>query len=256
MSIVSNPLKVPNIFGEQLDVVIQGKENSNSIIIFVHGFGTDKNEGLNFFEDIAQELQQDHLILRYDGSGFGKSEGNTKTFSVAKGIQDFHSILNYVREKYPNFKKQIIAHSMGMYYVVAHFPLDISLCLFTGLPNTKGEELKKALITRIQNSGGKYIEEGISTYKRSSGLIQEFSSDFFKSLEHFDGLKNISYVILEKKKKIKMFKPLQDEIVTHSDFSAFKELLKDNFIELNGDHNFSNKDDREVLIGHLKKEVM
>jgi len=38
--------KIKNVFGENLDILIEGNSNSKDIIIFVHGYGTDKDEGV------------------------------------------------------------------------------------------------------------------------------------------------------------------------------------------------------------------
>ena len=41
--------RIKNIFGEDLDVLIEGNANSKRILLFVHGYGTDKDEGVRFF---------------------------------------------------------------------------------------------------------------------------------------------------------------------------------------------------------------
>ena len=41
--------KIKNIFGEELDILVEGNTNSENVIIFVHGYGTDKTRGHSFF---------------------------------------------------------------------------------------------------------------------------------------------------------------------------------------------------------------
>lgn len=59
-------LKIKNIFGEKLDVLIEGNEQTDEIIIFVHGFGTDKNEGAGSFFDAAEYFKKNYLTVRFD----------------------------------------------------------------------------------------------------------------------------------------------------------------------------------------------
>lgn len=257
ISVMKTNLKIKNFYSEELDVEILGNKYSNKILIMVHGFGTNKHEGFNLFDDIAKEFLDSYLIIRYDCSGFGKSQGTTLDFSIQKGAEDFNVILNYTRKHYFNFEISILAHSMGLYFSTMFLPLDIKQFIFTGIPNINSQELKNALINRIKNSGGKFNENGISTYKRSSGATQEFGSNFFKSFDNFSCINNISYLINKNKEvniknNIVMFRPIQDEIVKQNNFELFIKLLNEQFIELNGDHNFTNIDDRKELIKQIK----
>lgn len=251
-------LRIRNYYSEELDVLIQGNMHSKKLIIFVHGFGTNKHEGFGLFDDISKELLEDYLVVRYDCSGFGKSQGDTINFSIQKGAQDFNCILNYIRLNYQNFEYYVIAHSMGMYFSTMFLPLDIKQFIFTGIPNINSKLLKEKLISRIINSGGKYYESGISIYKRSSGEIQKFSKDFFNSFDNFNCVNNIKYLVNDGhcNNNVIMFRPLQDEIVTNEEFDLFKEILDRNFIELNGDHNFSNGNDRVMLIKHINNILL
>ena len=98
-------VKIKNIFGENLDVLVEGNKLSTKVIIFVHGYGTDKDEGFASFLDLSRYLKKDFLLIRFDLSGYGRSEGEDSKFQFQKGAGDVDSIIRYVRKKYPKKKK-------------------------------------------------------------------------------------------------------------------------------------------------------
>ena len=106
-------LKVKNIFGEKLDVLIEGNENADEVIIFVHGFGTDKDEGFNLHQEIAENLKNNFLIVRFDQSGYGKSEGQTEDSNILKHSGDLKFILNFTTKKYSQKKNQYHCSLVG-----------------------------------------------------------------------------------------------------------------------------------------------
>ena len=64
--------EIRNKFGERIDALVEGKEDADATIVFVHGSGTDKNEGENLFVDISKTLGKKFRIVRFDFSGFFK----------------------------------------------------------------------------------------------------------------------------------------------------------------------------------------
>lgn len=89
-------VKIKNNLGEQLDALIEGNEKSKVTIVFVHGFGTDKNETENLFTDIATALKSQFRIIRFDLTGYGKSEGKQEETNYNKHAEDLKSVFDWV----------------------------------------------------------------------------------------------------------------------------------------------------------------
>lgn len=115
-------LKIKNIFGEDLDLLIEGNEKSKQIIVFVHGYGTDKDEGFSSFLDFSKYLTKDFLIMRFDLSGYGVSGGEQQEFQFQKAAGDVDSVIRFARKKYPKKDINIIAHSLGTFIVALLSP--------------------------------------------------------------------------------------------------------------------------------------
>ena len=52
--ISSKKLRITNIFGESLEAVLSGNSKASVVNVYVHGFGTDKNEGFASFLDLSR----------------------------------------------------------------------------------------------------------------------------------------------------------------------------------------------------------
>ncbi len=62
-------LKIRNACNEKLDALLKGKEDASTVIVFVHGFGSNKHENFNLLTDIADSLADDFRIIQFDFSG-------------------------------------------------------------------------------------------------------------------------------------------------------------------------------------------
>jgi pimeloyl-ACP methyl ester carboxylesterase len=239
-------IKIINKYNEKLDTLVEGDVNSDITIVFAHGFGTDKHENFEFFDDLAAALKNDYRIVRFDFSGYGKSEGKDEDVTYEKHAADLNSVLEYVKDHFPG-KIYILAHSMGTYDTALLSPDGVEKTVFTGIPNDSYtysyDRLKKRLTTR---PGAVFDENGVSLYPRSTGTVQKLGTNFWKSLKSIDPVKLFHEYSL--KTKLILFKPLQDEIVGNDGFEGFKKIPTLQYVELNGTHNFKKPEDREVLI--------
>lgn len=241
--------KVKNIFGENLDVLVEGNRKSNNIVIFVHGYGTDKNEGFSSFLDLSNFLQDDYLIIRFDQSGCGRSEGNDSEFQFQKAAGDVDSIIRFVRKNFKGKKINIIAHSLGTFIVSLLSPYDINKIIFTSIPNSNINFVIRQLQKRILKRGGVIDEQGITIYPRSSGAIQKMGPDFWRTLRNFDPIEYLTE--LAGKTNLIIFKPKQDEILADKYFDEYKRIPNLKYEEINGDHNFKNPEDRRNLFKRI-----
>src|SRR3989344_8212908 len=132
---VTRVYKVPNEFGEELDVLVEGQESAPEMIVFVHGYGTDKDEGFSSFIDLSNAFKDEYLNIRYDQAGYGKSEGGDQAFHLQKASGDLRSILRWAKETYKGKKMNIFAHSLGAFSTLLLCPRDVERIALTSIPN-------------------------------------------------------------------------------------------------------------------------
>jgi hypothetical protein len=99
--------------------------------------------------------------------------------------------------------------------------------------------------------GGKFDENGISILPRSTGELQKVGPSFWKVLRDFNPVESVAR--LAAKTKLLILKPMQDEVVGNEYFEEYKTIPGIQYVELNGDHGFRKKEDREILISVISK---
>lgn len=242
--------KVRNPSNEQLDVLIEGNDASTITVIMAHGLGVDKHETSGMFDDIAKALGDSYRVVRFDFSGFGKSEGKTEDFDYHKHARDLDSIIHYVKKTYGG-TLYLIAQSMGTFVTSLLNPQGIQKTIFTGIPNSDTKYITDRLIARFTSKPGAHIDlMGISLIPRSSGAIQKFGPQFWKTLAEFSPVPAVT--AFAKNTDLLILHPLQDDVVG-PEFQKEYDTIQDVKIEwINGDHSFKNSQDRHYLIERIK----
>lgn len=242
--------KIKNIFGENLDVLIEGNPKSKTVVIFVHGFGTDKDEGFATFLDLSKYLKEDYLTIRFDLSGYGKSEGEDYEFQFQKASGDVDSVIRYARKHYKNKEICIIAHSLGTFIVSLLSPYMIKKIVFTSIPNSNTTFIINELKKRIISKGGRINENHLTFYPRTSGAVQIIGKDFWRTLRAFNPIDYITD--LGTKTDLIIFKPKNDDVLKNKYFKEYKKIKTVKYVEIKGNHNFTNKTDRKNLFKKIK----
>jgi len=245
--------RINNQFGEEIDVLVEGNESSNITIVFVHGFGTDKNEGHNLFADLALDLKKDFRLVRFDFTGYGESDGKQEDVNYEKQTRDLKAVLNWVEEESKG-DINIIAHSMGTFVVSMLSPDNIEKTVFSAIPNADTNYLADVLQKKIRSKEGGVVDEtGISIYPRYSGEVQKVGARFWEVLRAFNTAKAFSQYA--KKTKLIIIHPLQDNVVGDKYLEPYKEIPEARYIEVKGDHNYSKREDREKVL-HIIEEFL
>ena len=244
-------LSVTNDYGERLDILVEGQRDSSTVVIFVHGYGTDKDEGFLSHADLSVELGKYFTIVRFDQNGYGKSEGAEEEYDLHKATSDLRNIINTVRSTWPNKKLVIQAHSLGTFVVAMLSPDSIEKISCTGLPNANTDLIIRVLQDRIRKNGGEINEEGVTTYKRTSGAVQLIGKDFWRTLQNFNA--TVAFERLGAKTQLRLYRSLQDDVLSHDSYDAYKTIAALEYKEVNGDHNFTNATDRKELFADLLK---
>ena len=239
-------MKIKNENGENIDLVVEGNSTSNITIIFVHGLGTNKDENLNLFIDLAKPFLPRYRVIRFDLSGCGKSEGKQEEASIAKHTKDLKAVLDFAESKY-NGTKYILAFSMGCFVVLSLSPEDIEKTVFISPPNPDPQRIIESTKARISSRpDGKVVEDGISIYPRSAGSIQKLGPAFWGALKTFKPVEMLTEY--SKKTDLILFRPMQDEVVSGQNISAYRAIKTLEYVELSGTHGFADLKDREKLI--------
>lgn len=251
---MNKKVKIKNIFGENLDLLLEGNEKSKQIVVFVHGYGTDRDEGFASFLEFSKYIQDDFLIIRFDLSGYGASGGEEQEFQFQKAAGDVDSVIRFARKNYPKKEINIAAHSLGTFVVSLLSPNGIRKIVFTSIINSNTKFVSKNLENRILSKGGKVDKNGISAYPRSRGAVQLIGKDFWKTLENFNPVEYIAD--LAKKTELVIYKPKHDEIIPNKYFDAYKKIDKVKFYKVDGDHNFKDPKERKELFKKVRKFLL
>ncbi|MBI3366766.1 alpha/beta fold hydrolase [Candidatus Roizmanbacteria bacterium] len=220
------------------------------MVVFVHGFGTQKDESYGYFVDIAKALYSVYRVVRFDFSGYGKSQGRQEDSNYGKQAGELEIILEWTRKNFGG-KIYIIAQSMGTFVTALLSPHKVDKIVFTSIPNSNIEYIIECLKKRFTTRpGGVLDEKGISILPRSSGEIQKIGPIFWKVLRAFKPAEEVA--LLTKKTKLIILKPMQDDVVGNEFFEEYKKIPELQFIEVNGDHSFRKPEERNEVIKKIK----
>lgn len=243
---------IPNSRGERLDAEIDGIDGPTTVI-FVHGFGTNKDEGALLFVDIVAALASSMKTIRFDFSGFGNSEGKQEEVSLDKMAGDLRAVIDWAHDHYFS-RKVIVAHSLGTTVTSFLCPSGIERSIFTGLPRGNTDETVKHIQHRITSRpGGVFNPQGISYYMRTSGERQKIGPQFWSSLVQADVYE--CYRRFSLNTELTLIRPADDLSYEPGSIEAYRKIRTANYIETPGDHAFAYKKDRNKLIKIIKRIV-
>lgn len=245
---MNKSLRIFNELGNFLDVIVEGKLNADTTILFVHGFGANKHETGNYFDDVAAGLGKQYRIVRFDFSGYGKSNGNQEDVTLLRQIGDLRVMVGFVKKYFPG-KLFVFAHSMGSFVTSLLCPICVERAIFTGIPDPNlyahRDNLKRAILSR---PGGILDMKGVSIYPRTSGEIQKIGRKYWEDLNQLQPhlMRMINKFAL--KTNLTIIHSLQDEIVGNGGLEEYRRKKSVKYLELPGNHNFAKPEDRLQLI--------
>lgn len=238
---------VDNAEGERIDVLVEGRLNSPISIVFVHGFGTNKDEGAGLFIDISSALKE-YCLIRFDFTGYGKSEGKQEDVNLGKEASDLKSVLEFVHKEYGD-KILLIGMSLGCYAISLLSPGDISKTIFISPPDSDQEATVERLVDRIKSRKGGIVDfNGATIYLRSSGEIQKIGPAFWKSLNEFNA--EAAITTYSHKTNLVTIIPIQDEIFERKNMDVY-DKQSTRCIRLRGNHAFTDPEERKELVAEI-----
>ncbi len=247
---MSTTLKIANPSAELLDVLISGNENATATVVFAHGLGVTKHETTGMFDEVAAGIGDIFRTVQFDFSGFGNSEGRQEDFDYHKHAKDLEAVLAYVRKTYPG-KLYIVAHSMGTFVTTLLNPPDIEKAVLSGTPNSNTQFIMERLIKRFNSKpGGKVDINGISLVPRSTGEIQKFGPQFWKTLREYNPI--ASFTQFGSHTKTLIIHPKQDDVVRLEFQEEYDAVPNATVLWINGDHSFKKAEDRKVYVQEIR----
>lgn len=247
---MSKTVQIMNPSNEKLDVLISGNDNATTTVVFAHGLGVTKHETTGMFDAVAQGIGDVFRTVQFDFSGFGKSEGRQEDFDYYKHAKDLGAVLSYVRTTYPG-KIYIVAHSMGTFVTTLLNPPDVEKAVLSGTPNSNTQFIIDRLIKRFTSKpGGKVDLNGISLVPRSTGEIQKFGPEFWKTLKEFNPVEAFNSFASHTKTLI--IHPKQDDVVGLDYQDEYNSVANATVIWTDGDHSFKKEEDRKKYVQHIR----
>lgn len=250
-------LKIKNKNNEFLDTSFDGLDLtlSKSIMIFNHGFGTDKHER-GLFDDIVEKLDgdgEDTAFIRFSYTGYGESEGKQEEKTLDTMADDLVSVWQYVQEhKSKDAIVKTLSFSMGN-HVLTKALGKVSLSIETMIcvnPSSfvTGEAGKAKWASR---SGAEIDTNNVLIIPRADGSITKIGQGFWDSIDPVAYKNNLTEAA--KKYNSVLIRAVDDHIVENTEVAKlpFKKIF-----ELHGDHNFSKPEDREVFLNTIASVLL
>ncbi|MFH1053031.1 MAG: alpha/beta fold hydrolase [Candidatus Woesearchaeota archaeon] len=91
--------------------VLSIPRNADSVVIFTHGFRSDKNSKI--YRELQISLNKKGIgTLRYDSYGCGDSEGDFQDFTLGKAVDCLNSAVAFLRPQ-GDYRVGLLGSSLG-----------------------------------------------------------------------------------------------------------------------------------------------
>jgi pimeloyl-ACP methyl ester carboxylesterase len=239
---------------EQPEIVVEGSRlcKAEKIILLVHGFGTDLHER-GLFDEVSKALQSsgDAAVVRFNFPKLEGENGIRREKSLEGMADDLRLVLDYVaRNKRGDAFLTIVGFSMGNYVIAKCFSIATSISPEKViLINPPRIDFKEELQNYFQNKPGAKIDDNdIWTLPREDGSTTYVGPEFWDSIKREEQSQELEKLV--NNLPCYLIKATDDATVSEMDEEMrnmpFKEI-----VNLKGDHNFSNLEDRTSFIRSL-----
>ena len=219
------------------------------IVIFSHGFGVAKDSA-GLFTDIAQGLGSDVMPVLFDYNDFDDANRTmiVKPLSQQAAILNDH--LDQLRRDHPDTPISMVAHSQGCIVAAIAEPRGIDQAiLLAPAESFNVKRLEKAFTKRLRPER---LSEGGIKLPRRDGSVILIPASFQPEVRLIDPPERYNH--LATLTRTTLIRAAQDDILgKHVDDSRLSSNVL--IIKLDGNHNFTDTDDRQGLIRSIKHQL-
>jgi len=250
---IDESLRIATNSGKQVLGRISGNEESDTVVIFSHGFGV-KSDSRGMFNKICAAFHEKLLTVRFHFVTIDDFTQDTYVTSYTEQIEKLTTVVEKVMQRYPDKKVILIGHSQGCWitsaYVAQAKVLPVKHIMLAPSPTV---DVATRMRVKFETREGSVLDEqGTSVLPRTDG-----SNTFVLPSFWIDAKKINPYDLI--KAAAKIMPPVivwgtNDALRTAENFEEINTLPRVTLYELPNGHDFS-EDDAAGLIEVLKKEL-
>ena len=228
-----------------IELISNGKEEFENIIICFHGFNGDK------WGDAYSALKytiENSLVCSFDSCGHGKSEISSENMRLDLILEEINVVVNFLKNNFADKPIILVAGSYGAYrvmeYLIKYKP-DIKkviyinpafriLSILEKVKDFKYSELKETDLIPMKQSLNKYIKKDFLDDLYTNDL---YKTDFNITYE--------SYIIIGKK----------DDLIPINDTLEIAKRFNYPLFYVDDTHCFENKDNYNIVINIIKEAI-
>lgn len=249
-------MEIRNKNNELLDTSFEGIDikTAKEIIVFNHGFGTDKHER-GIFDAIVEKLETEtnnRAFIRFSYSGYGQSEGKQEEKSLDTMADDLLTIWHFVDEhKSKDAVVKTLSFSMGnqiLSKALSKNLFDIKTMICVNPANFKTREESKAKWD--SRPGVKIDADNILHIPRADGSVTKIGQEFWDSIDPVSYRGNLTEAV-EKYNSV-LIRAIDDDVVDNAELTK---LPFNKIIEIHGNHNYTKPEDRKAFLNTVSEVI-
>ena len=225
-------IEIPSSSNYKININIYSPKETKAIIIYLHGFGSSKDNktSMQLFEKLSKE-NISLITFNFPLHGNSKSENLT----ITNCLNDFISVENYIKEKYEKIPIGIFGTSLGAYIILLRINLLEKNNYFTIILKSPALKLDEIFINHLLNDSFINFKNNGFSY---SGISKKIKVPF---IFYEELLKNKLFNIYHVDYPMLIIQGNKDEISPFDDTLYFVNNINKNAILQkieNGDHRF------------------
>lgn len=219
----------------------EGNLDSKRAIVFSHGFGVRRDSN-NMFTDISNVLKNDYLIIKFDYNEINEEENTNFIYPYSTQAKMLATVISYTKNSLEQKEISLIGHSAGCVVIGLTDPKEISKIILLAPPV---ESLHINLEKQFNIRKGAILNKNNQSYlPRTDGSTSIIPAEFWSEILTLKPLELFNK--FSKLRDVTVIRALEDEIINDS-YELIKNIPAINYLELHGDHNFSNSARLELL---------
>lgn len=226
-----------------IEVITNGVENFEKIVICFHGFNGDKWG--DAYSGLKHRLSQS-LLVSFDSCGHGESEVSSEHMRLDLILEEIDVVIKYFKHEYPNRPIILVAGSYGAYrvmlYLIKYKP-DIKKVIYINPAFRMLNILERA--KDFKYSEIKTNEKIVMKKSLNKFIKKDFLDDLYNN-NLFSQTFNINY-------NSQIILGTRDTLVPAEDIIEIADKYKYKITKINEDHCFENKESWQTVANIIEE---